>query len=67
MDCGLYQGKYEEELMNDEPFAYDISSIDFMLLTHAHIDHSGRIPKLYKEGYRAPCLCNKKQLVIYVI
>ena len=54
IDCGLHQGKYEEELMNDEPFAYDVSTIDFMLLTHAHIDHSGRIPKLYKEGYRNP-------------
>ena len=54
VDCGLYQGKYEDELMNDEPFAYDVDSIDFMLLTHAHIDHSGRIPKLYKEGYRNP-------------
>ncbi len=59
VDCGLYQGKYEEELMNDEPFEYDISSIDFMLLTHAHIDHSGRIPKLYKEGYRAPVYATK--------
>lgn len=54
IDCGLHQGKYEEELLNDEPFAYDVNSIDFMLLTHAHIDHSGRIPKLYKEGYRNP-------------
>ena len=54
VDCGLHQGKFEEELLNDEPFAYDVNSIDFMLLTHAHIDHSGRIPKLYKEGYRKP-------------
>ncbi len=52
VDCGLHQGKYEEELLNDEPFEYDVNTIDFMLLTHAHIDHSGRIPKLYKDGYR---------------
>ena len=32
---------------NHEPFAYDVNEIDFMLLTHAHIDHSGRIPKNY--------------------
>lgn len=52
VDCGLYQGSIKEELKNSEPFPYDINEIDFMLLTHAHIDHSGRIPKLYKEGFR---------------
>lgn len=52
VDCGLYQGMSKEEMKNTEPFPYDINEIDFMLLTHAHIDHSGRIPKLYKEGYR---------------
>lgn len=52
VDCGLYQGMDKEEIKNAEPFPYDINEIDFMLLTHAHIDHSGRIPKLYKEGYR---------------
>ena len=59
VDCGLHQGKYEEEILNDEPFDYDINTIDFMLLTHAHIDHSGRIPKLYKEGYRKPIYATK--------
>lgn len=52
VDCGLYQGGAKDEIKNEEPFPYDINEIDFMLLTHAHIDHSGRIPKLYKEGYR---------------
>lgn len=59
VDCGLHQGKFEEELLNDEPFDYDVNSIDFMLLTHAHIDHSGRIPKLYKDGYRNPVYATK--------
>lgn len=59
VDCGLHQGKLEEELMNDNPFDYDVKSIDFMLLTHAHIDHSGRIPKLYKDGYRSPVYATK--------
>lgn len=59
VDCGLYQGSMEEELLNDKPFDYDVNSIDFMLLTHAHIDHSGRIPKLYKEGYRNPIYATK--------
>ena len=52
VDCGLYQGLSKEEIKNSEPFPYDVNEIDFMLLTHAHIDHSGRIPKLYKEGYK---------------
>lgn len=54
VDCGLYQGGAKDEIKNEEPFPYNINEIDFMLLTHAHIDHSGRIPKLYKEGYRNP-------------
>ena len=52
VDCGMYQGKTAEEMENSDPFLYDISEIDFVILTHAHIDHSGRIPKLYNEGYR---------------
>ncbi len=54
VDCGMYQGKAADELENSDPFGYDVSEIDFMLLTHAHIDHSGRIPKLYNEGFRKP-------------
>ncbi len=54
VDCGLYQGAAREEIKNNEPFPYNLEEIDFMLLTHAHIDHSGRIPKLYKDGYRKP-------------
>ena len=54
VDCGMYQGKAAEIFENSDPFGYDVSEIDFMILTHAHIDHSGRIPKLYNEGYRNP-------------
>lgn len=52
VDCGMFQGKAELEIENDEPFEFNPADIDFMLLTHAHIDHSGRIPKLYNEGFR---------------
>ena len=52
VDCGMFQGKAELEVENDEPFEFNPLEIDFMLLTHAHIDHSGRIPKLYNEGFR---------------
>lgn len=59
IDCGMYQGKATEEKENEAPFLFDVSEIDFMLLTHAHIDHSGRIPKLYNDGYRNPIIATK--------
>ena len=59
VDCGMYQGAAAEELENSAPFMFNIDEIDFMLLTHAHIDHSGRIPKLYNEGYRNPIFATK--------
>ena len=52
VDCGMWQGKKEMEEENFNEFDFDPNQIDFMLLTHAHIDHSGRIPKLYNEGFR---------------
>lgn len=51
LDCGMYQGGYEEEAMNKEEFEFTPSDIDYIVLSHAHIDHSGRIPKLIKEGF----------------
>ena len=59
IDCGLYQGKAAEERENYSSFAYNVQDIDFMLLTHAHIDHSGKIPKLYMDGYRNPIVATK--------
>lgn len=59
IDCGMWQGSNELELQNAEDFEFNPQDIDFMLLTHAHIDHSGRIPKLYKEGYRNPIYAHK--------
>lgn len=59
VDCGMYQGKAAQEMENSEEFLFNVNEIDFMLLTHAHIDHSGRIPKLYNEGYRNPIYAHK--------
>ena len=59
VDCGMYQGKAEVEMENYSPFEYNPAEIDFMLLTHAHIDHSGRIPKLYNEGFKGPIYAQK--------
>ena len=54
VDCGLYQGTLTEQILNYEPFPFDINEIDFVILSHAHIDHSGRIPKLFVKGYKNP-------------
>ena len=52
VDCGLIQGDKEADALNYVPFVYDPKRIDFMIATHTHIDHIGRIPKLVKEGFR---------------
>jgi metallo-beta-lactamase family protein len=52
VDCGLYQGSRELVEENSEDFGFDPASIDFLLLTHAHLDHCGRIPLLSKRGFR---------------
>jgi metallo-beta-lactamase family protein len=52
IDCGLYQGGRELEEENAESFGFDAASIDFLLLTHAHLDHCGRIPLLARRGFK---------------
>lgn len=59
IDCGLFQGQEKEIALNIDEFMFDPKEIDFMILTHAHIDHSGRIPKLYVNGYRGPIYATK--------
>ena len=52
IDCGMFQGSKSINRMNYEPFTFNPGEIDFMVLSHAHIDHSGRIPKLTKKGFK---------------
>ncbi|HPW34177.1 MAG TPA: MBL fold metallo-hydrolase [Candidatus Paceibacterota bacterium] len=54
IDCGLNQGDRFLEEANFEDFAFNVKEIDALLITHSHIDHIGRIPKLVKAGYRGP-------------
>ncbi len=51
IDCGLFQGTRFAEAKNFEPFPYDCTRVGSLILTHAHLDHCGRIPKLIKEGF----------------
>lgn len=52
VDCGLFQGR--DERLNQEPFPFNPAGLDGVILTHAHIDHSGRLPLLRRQGYHGP-------------
>ena len=51
IDCGLRQGDRFSESENYEKFAYDVKAVDALFVTHAHMDHIGRIPKLVRDGF----------------
>lgn len=57
LDCGLFQGRDEE--LNYQEMDFDPASIDYLLLSHSHIDHSGRIPLLVKKGFKGTVYCSK--------
>lgn len=59
VDCGMFQGGSTDEALNQEPFPFNPANLDFMILTHAHIDHSGRIPKLYNDGFQSKIYATK--------
>ncbi|HEY0742084.1 MAG TPA: MBL fold metallo-hydrolase [Chryseosolibacter sp.] len=58
-DCGLFQGLKELRLRNWDHFPVDVSTINAIVISHAHIDHTGYLPKLVKEGYNGPIYCTR--------
>ncbi len=54
IDCGMFQGRREETFTRNQTFAFDPHTLDAVILTHAHVDHSGNLPNLVKQGYSGP-------------
>lgn len=59
VDCGLFQVGSFADKRNYEKFPIDVSTVNFLIITHAHIDHTGRVPKLIKEGFGGKIYCTK--------
>lgn len=57
VDCGMFQGLKADRARNWEPFPQDPGTIDAVVITHAHIDHSGYLPRLVRDGFRGPVVC----------
>ncbi len=57
LDCGLFQGSRKESYERNQQLPYDASTVDVMVLSHAHIDHSGNIPNLVKSGFQGDIFC----------
>lgn len=57
LDCGQFQGGKEMDRMNEEPFPFNPAEIECVILSHAHIDHCGRLPLLVKRGFKGPIYC----------
>src|SRR6185436_15454146 len=57
LDCGMFQGKRAESRRKNEEFVFDPADLDAVVLSHAHIDHAGRLPLLIARGFRGPIYC----------
>ena len=57
LDCGQFQGGKAQDALNEEPFPFDPAEIECVVLSHAHIDHCGRLPLLVKRGFKGAIYC----------
>ena len=57
LDCGIYQGKREDSYRRNKDFGFNPAEVDVLVLSHAHIDHSGNIPNLVKRGFKGDIVC----------
>ena len=69
LDCGLIQGRRKDELRNHDPFPFNPAELDAVVLSHAHIDHSGRLPILIKQGFKGriyshPASCDLVKILL---
>jgi metallo-beta-lactamase family protein len=69
LDCGMFQGKRSEERDKNRNFGFDPKTVDAVILSHAHIDHSGNLPNLVKQGFKGPIYCTEptKALLEYML
>lgn len=67
VDCGLFQGHSKEDALNAEALPLNPAEFDYIFLTHAHIDHSGRIPKIYKDGFNGEVYATKATVELCAI
>jgi len=67
VDCGMFQGTREAEDRNQQPPVDDIDRLDAVVVTHAHLDHTGRIPMLVKHGYRGPIYATSATIDLMMI
>src|SRR6187399_3237862 len=59
LDCGMFQGLGRDTFLLNSNFGFEAASVDYLVLSHAHIDHSGLIPKLVKEGFKGKIFCTR--------
>jgi len=57
LDCGLFQGRRKDTYERNRDLGFRAADVDVMVLSHAHIDHSGALPRLYRQGFRGPIYC----------
>src|SRR2546429_4836760 len=67
VDCGIFQGSQQLQAGNNKPLPVDPKTIDYLVLTHAHLDHTGWLPVLVKSGYRGPIFANPATIELTTI